>query len=288
MPEISIIILTLNSIQFIKSCLDSVWVQNYQNIEVIIVDNGSKDGTVDFIRKNYPQVIVIENNKNLGACKARNQGIESAKGEWIITLDCDTTLEKDFFAKILKAINDSSLQIAIIQPKILKSNKKTIHSCGIYLSKLRRFYDMGKGKPDNGKFNRERYIFGASSAASLYNRKMLEEIKEETGYFDERFFFLVEDVDLALRAQAKGWKTLFYPQAVCYHTGNSSDTSKKLRQYFCWRNRELLLGKCRLSRFKRGIISLCYDFPRLFFLFLVNSYVRNEVLKKNRFAQLQG
>jgi len=72
---------------------------------------------------------------------------------------------------------------------------------------------------------------------------MLWELKEETGYFDERFFFLVEDVDLAWRAQKKGWKALFYPKGVCYHSGNSSRTNGKLRQYFCFRNRYLMILK---------------------------------------------
>lgn len=288
MNEISILILTLNNEKFIKSCLDFIFLQDYQDFETIVVDNGSKDGTVGFIKENYPQVILIENRENLGTCKARNQGIEIAKGRWILTLDCDIILERDSLIKIIRFVKESEESVGMFQPKILNIDRKTIYSCGIYLSQLRRFYDIGKGKIDNGQFNTSKYIFGACSAAALYKREMLEEIKENSGFFDERFFFLVEDVDLALRAQRLGWKALFCPQAICYHFGNSSNTSKKLRQYLCWRNRKFFLRKCRINRFKLAIVSLLYDLPRLFFLFLTNSYVRNEILSGDNTSTLSS
>lgn len=278
---LSIIILTFNSIKFIKPCLDSIFSQDYQNFEVIVVDNGSRDGTVSFIKENYPQVILIENKENLGACKARNQGITISKGKWVFTLDCDIILEKDFISKILNITKNLSPKVGMIQPKILKSNRKTIFSTGISLSFLKRFYDIGKDIKDLGQFNKPKYVFGVCSASAPYSRKMLEEIKESTGYFDERFFFLVEDVDLAWRAQRKGWKALYYPEAISYHDGNSSSLNKSLRQFLSWRNRKFMLKKYRLNRFKLTIVYLFYDLPRLAFLFLSNPYVRNAIINKN-------
>lgn len=270
MPQISIIILTFNSIEFIKPCLDSIFNQDYQDFEIIIVDNGSRDGTPDFIRENYPQVILIKNRQNSGACRARNQGIRESKGEWILTLDCDIFLEKDFLSRLINVTINSPRQLGVMQPKILNVDRETIYSTGIFLSPIRRFYDMGKGRKDNGEFNRSRYVFGACSAAALYKRQMLEEIKEDSGYFDERFFFLVEDVDLAWRAQKKGWEALFCPEAVCYHSGNSSNYGKIIRQYFCFRNRLLLIGKNEriFGKIKLIPVFLLYDLPRsLFILF---------------------
>jgi GT2 family glycosyltransferase len=275
MPEISIIIPTFNSIEFIGSCLDSIFAQDYQEFEVIVIDNNSQDGTVGFIKENYPQVILIENRQNLGACKARNQGIEIALGSWIVTLDCDIILERNFISQILEAIKSLSSKIGMIQTKILKSDRKTIYSTGIYLSFLRRFYDMGKDRINNGQFNDSKYIFGACCAAAVYNRRMLEEIRDDTGYFDERFFFLVEDVDLAWRVKKKGWKALYCPEAICYHLGNSSGFNKKLRQYLCFRNRYYLILKNNNIHTARNIvIILLYDLPRLFYLMLTNSYIR--------------
>lgn len=281
---ISIVILTFNSRKLIKNCLDSIYTQDYPDIEVIIVDNGSKDSTVVFIKENYPRVILIENKENLGTCKARNQGIKMSKGEWILTLDCDTILKNNFISIILEIINDLPLNIGILQPRILNSDGKTIYSCGIFLSWLRKFYDIGKDEYDNEKFNRSQFIFGACSAAAVYRRKMLQETREPTGYFDERFFFLVEDVDLSYRAQSKGYKALYYPEAHCYHYGNSSGTNKLMRQYLSWKNRRLLLKKCKINRLKLAVISLYYDFPRSTFLFLSNPYVHNEI--KNSISNL--
>jgi len=272
---LSITILTLNSKEFIKPCLDSIFKQEYQDFEVLIVDNGSEDGTPDYIKGHYSQVTLIENKENLGACRARNQAIEASRGEWVLTLDCDVILEERFLSQVIEAINSSSPQIGMLQSKILGSDKKTIYSAGIYLTRLRRFYDIGKGKKDSKEFNESKYIFGASSACAFYNRTMLEEIKEDTGYFDERFFFLVEDVDLAWRAQRRGWKGIFLPEVVCYHSGNSSNTSKKVRQYLCFRNRYLMIKKNTTLIGKIGlfVLSSWYESFRFLYLLFTNSYI---------------
>jgi GT2 family glycosyltransferase len=278
LPEVSVIILSYHSDEFIKNCLDSVFKQEYRDFEVIVVVNGSVGGTETFVKAKYPQVILIENKENLGAAKARNQGIEIAKGKWILTLDCDVILENNFLKKIISFANNSEDSAGMFQPKILTMDKKTIFSCGISLSNLRRFHDIGRGMLDGGQFNMSGHVFGACSAAALYRRRMLEEIKEGTKYFDERFFFLVEDVELSFRAGRKNWKALFYPHAICYHAGNSSGTSKEVRQYLCWRNRRLLLDKSRISKLELFPIVLCYDYPRALYLFLTNWYVRKAIL----------
>ena len=280
---LSIIILTFNSKEFIKSCLDSVFAQDYRDFEVIVIDNGSRDDSTSFIKNNYPQVILIENKENLGACKARNQAIDIARGKWILTLDCDIILEKDFFKKVISFVEKSTESVGMFQPKILNMDKKTIYSCGIFLSKLRRFYDIGKGRADNGRFNNPKFVFGACSAAAVYNRRMLEEIKEDSGYFDKRFFFLVEDVDLSWRAQKKGWKAIYLPEAVCYHFGNSSDSDKKLRQYLCFRNRyfTILKNKETMSLLKLVYSLFIYDIPHMvYFLFTNNRFSAIKVIKE--------
>lgn len=276
MDEISIVIPTFNSKGFIGPCLDSVFSQSWQDFEVIVVDNGSRDGTPDLIRTNYPQVNLIENRQNLGACRARNQGIEASCGKWILTLDSDVVLAKDFLLVALKTINNGlPANVGIIQAKILKLNKETIYSCGIYLSRLRRFFDIGSGQKDKGQFNQSKHIFGACSACALYNRKMLQELKEETGYFDERFLFLVEDVDLAWRAQKKGWRSIFCPDGACYHYGNSSAISNQIKQYLCFRNRyySIIKNEGLKNYYKKIFPLLFYDIPRLFYLFLSNRYI---------------
>lgn len=284
---LSVIILTFNNKQLIRLSFDSIFKQDYPDLEVIVVDNGSNDGTATFIKENYPGAILLENKKNLGACKARNQAIEASHGKWILTLDSDVVLGEDFLKKIMSFVKGQGDSIGMFQPKILKMDKKTIYSCGIYLSGLKRFYDIGKGKIDNGEFNASRYIFGACSAAALYKRDMLEEIKEDTGYFDERFFFLVEDVDLSWRVERRGWKTLYCPEAICYHSGNSSNTSKKIRQYLCFRNRYYSIIKN--ERFEKIALNFfllsIYDSFRLLYLLFNNPYTLKAIKETFRFLK---
>jgi hypothetical protein len=269
---ISVVILTLNSAEFIQPCLDSILNQEKGVIELIVVDNGSNDATAALVKENYPQVKLIENKLNLGAARARNQGIEASGGEWILSLDCDVVLSKDFFCNINNFLKELPSGVGLIQPKILEFKEKTIYSTGISVSFLRRFFDTGRGKKDRGQFDKTKYIFGACSAAALYNKKMLNAIKEGVDYFDESFFFLFEDVDLSWRAQKKKYKAIFFPKAVCFHYGNSSQTPKKTRQYLSLRNRYYTLlkndsiGNCILA-------FLIYDFPRLIWLFIINPSV---------------
>jgi len=269
MPAISIVILTYNSSKFISECLAAVFMQDCRDFEVIVVDNGSKDGTVSFVKETYPMIRLIENKINLGAAGARNQGINIAKGEWVLTLDCDVVLEKGFLSSMEKAVKEAAPDVGMIQPKILQAGRKTVYSTGIFLSSLRRFNDIGKGGINSGRFGKTKYLFGVCSAAAFYNKKMLETIMEDSGYFDERFFFLFEDVDLSWRAGRKGWRALFCPNAVCYHHGNSSATPKKVRQYLCLRNRYYTLLK-NDSIINYILPFLFYDLPRLLWISIIN------------------
>jgi GT2 family glycosyltransferase len=288
MPEISIVIITFNSGYFIKSCLNSIYTQDYRDFEVIVADNGSNDSTVSFIEQNYPEAILIKNKINLGAARVRNQGIEIAKAQWILTLDCDVVLKKDFLLKMISYIRESEERVGMFQPKILNIDGKTIYSCGIYLSELKRFYDIGNGELDNGPFNVSQDVFGVSSCAAFYSRNMLEEIKEVSGYFDERFFFLVEDVDLSWRAQKKGWKARYCPEAVCYHSGNSSGCNKKFRQYLCFRNRwfSILKNEDKKSlMIKLAYFLICYDIPRTLCMLTANRLTTKALREIVKFSE---
>ncbi len=269
MVNISVIIPTCNSAKFIIPCLDSVFRQKTQNIEIILVDNASSDNTVSLVRKHYSEVRIIENKSNLGASKARNQALGSSSGEWVFALDCDVILEEDFLLALLKITREPPSEVGILQPKILDIKNGKIYSAGIRLSFLKRFHDIAKGMPDIDKFNTPGPVFGACCAAALYRREMLEVVKDSHGYFDERFFFLFEDADLSWRAQKKGWVCMYYPKAKCYHHGNSSFTDNQTRQYLSFRNRQLAILKNQnpLVTLFMFPLYLAYDLPR--FLILV-------------------
>jgi len=248
--------------------LDSLFAQDPAPAEIVVVDNASRDGTADFIKEEYPGVILVENKSNLGAAQARNQGVEKASGEWVLCLDCDVVLESGFFRALNLAIGSLPADVGIIQPKILTGHGQ-IYSAGISMSYLRRFSDIGRGKDGSAGFNKPGYLFGACSAAALYKRSMLDGLKETNGYFDKEFFFLFEDVDLSWRAQRSKYKVMFCPRAVCRHRGDSSATGPKIRQYLCLRNRYYTLLK-NDSLWQCAIPFLIYDFPRLIWLAVVN------------------
>lgn len=266
---ISVVILTLNSAEFIKPCLDSILSQNVDAIELIVVDNGSTDQTPAFVKERYPQVRLIENKSNLGAAQARNQGITAAKGEWILSLDCDVVLDKHFFCNISNSLKTLSPEVGLIQPKILQEDRKLIYSVGVAVSFLRRFYDIGRGSQDSGQFDKMTDVFGVCSAAALYNKEMLYAVREGADYFDPSFFFLFEDVDLSWRARKEKYRAVFCPNAVCYHHGDSSGTPAKIRQYLCLRNRYYALLKN--DSLKNYILPfLFYDLPRLLWILITN------------------
>jgi GT2 family glycosyltransferase len=266
----SVVIISFTSEQVIRSCLDSVFAQSYKDTEVILVDNGSSDSTINLVREGWPQAVLVKNKENLGASKARNQGIELSKGSWILGLDCDIILGAGFFSAMLNKINSLPEKVGIIQPKVLMLDGETIYSTGIHRSFLRRFYDIGSGSTDNGSFNQGRYCFGASSAAACYRREALESIKEGRQYFDEDLFYLFEDVDLSWRLKRKGWRILYYPDTACLHKSGASRRKDKFSQYLCFRNRYLLLAKneSRIGFLGLILIFFLYDVWRNLFMLI--------------------
>jgi GT2 family glycosyltransferase len=249
-------------------CLDSILRQGGAETEIILIDNASRDNTTYLVRENCPKVKIIENKVNLGASRARNQGLAVASGEWIFTLDCDAVLKEDFLKIALKIMETLLPKVGLIQPKILDIEQNKIYSAGIRPSFLKRFHDIDKGKADSKQCNVSSYIFGACCAAAFYRRKMLDQIKDSHGYFDERFFFLFEDADLSWRGEKKGWLCLYCPELKCFHHGNSSSTDKNTRQYLSLFNRQRMVLKNQnmLVTLLMTPFYLVYDLPRFLIL----------------------
>jgi len=286
MPKVSLVIPAWNAKDFLSLCLKSIFQQSYREFEVIVIDNGSNDGSYNYIQTYFPQVILIINKVNLGASFARNQGIEKARGDWVVTLDADVILNKDFLEKMVSSFNGKGNKLGMLAAKVYNGTGK-IHTTGIALSRSRRFYDRGKNQFDQEQFDGALDIFGPSSVAALYKKEMLEEVKIKDEYFDNDFSFLVEDVDLAWRANKFGWKGRLVPEAICFHRGNSSNMDKKLRQYLCFRNRYFLILKN--ENFRRMILSIpvliFYDFPRFLFLLTCNPYVMRTVKDLKKYSK---
>jgi GT2 family glycosyltransferase len=228
-----------NSMDVLPDLLKSLEEQTYQEYQVIIIDNNSEDGTVEFVRKNYPSVMLIRNMRNLGFAQAHNQGIRHVLSHsdpefydeiFILATNHDIVLKKDFLAKLmmrtkahkdvgsftgklLKAYADN------ITDEVLKESVRSdmIDSTGLRAKKNRTFADRGAGEMDEGQYDDYQEIFGVSGALGLYRASALHDAMQDNQVFDQDFFAYKEDVDLAWRLQWLGWKARFVPEAVAYH-----------------------------------------------------------------------
>lgn len=270
--NISIVIPTYNSRQFLKKALDSIFIQKYKEVDVIVIDNASSDGTFEDIKNQFPSVKAVRNNQNKGACLARNQGIELAKDDYIMLMDCDVELADNFFLALETVFKKLSQDVAGISPKIIDKNSKKIFSCGLRVFPIYRTYDIGRGKSADN-FLQPFAIDGPNSCCAVFRKEYLEKIKERD-FFDEDFFFLFEDADLALRLKQKGYSSFFAPELICYHRGNSSATSKEFRRYLSFRNRWYMILKFKKKKqFLLFLLrSFFYDFFRTVHFTLTNRY----------------
>ncbi len=273
-PSISIVIPTWNSRQYLEECLQSLSGPACTTEEVVMVDNGSSDGTPTYLSQRYPSVQVILNASNEGFCRAVNQGVRATRGEWVLVLNADTRLAAGALAALAASAWGAADDIGVIGPKLLRMNGQTIDSAGLVLTRSRRFHDRGGGELDRGQYDAAGEIWGACAAAVLYRRAMLESIAEDGMYFDERFFALVDDVDLAWRARRAGWRAWYAPSAVVYHARNGSGLPRNVRQYLSARNRCYLMYKHETAV---GLLQdlpcwLAYDLVRWPYLLATNRF----------------
>jgi GT2 family glycosyltransferase len=222
--KVQVSIVTFNSLRYIGRCLDAVLAQQGVDLEVAIVDNASTDGTREWLGGvRDRRVRVVENARNVGFAAAQNQAIGLSKSEWVLTLNPDVLLLPGFLRRLSEA-GDADSRIGSVCGKLLAIGADfspwpapRIDSAGIYFTPAMRHFDRGWGEPDEGQFNEREYVFGASAAAALYRRRMIEDVALADGFFDPDFFAYREDADVAWRAQLLGWRCLYAPEAAAYH-----------------------------------------------------------------------
>ena len=242
-PLVSINLLTYNALPYIKDCLNSVLRQTYPYIEILVIDNSSFDGTVNYLKQvgsENHNLRVIFNQKNFGFAVGHNQGIEESQGEFILCLNQDVVLDQDFVKRAVDVLEKDS-QVAAIQGKILRMplTSKIIDVTGLVILKNRRVIARGQGQTDRGQFEKIEEIFGADGAVPVYRRKALDDVRlakvkplqkykgltlANFEYFDEDFFAYKEDVDLAWRLRLYGWKSFYQPKSVAYHDRTAGDS----------------------------------------------------------------
>jgi GT2 family glycosyltransferase len=220
---VSITIVTYNSGRFIKRCLESVLAQRYAHKELIVVDNGSTDGTAAILEQFEDRCRLVFNETNIGFAAAQNQAIQLSRGEWVLTLNPDMLLTPNFIEALLDA-GQLDPQVGTVCGKLLTMtanfslpSEPLVDSTGIYFTPMLRHLDRGSQEVDNGHFLNFEYVFGATAAAALYRRQMIDDIALNGEFFDPDFFVYREDADVAWRAQLMGWRCLYTPHARGYH-----------------------------------------------------------------------
>jgi GT2 family glycosyltransferase len=203
---VSVTLVTYNSGRFIKKCLESVLAQKYPDLELIVIDNASTDGTIDILEQFEGRCRIEYNDTNIGFAAAQNQAISISRGEWVLTLNPDVLLMPGFIQQLVEAgqihprIGAVCGKLLTIKSTFELPEKAMIDSTGMYFTPMLRHLDRGSQQPDNGEYSNFEYVFGATAAAALYRRGMID--------------------DVSLKGELLGWRCLYTPYARAYHVRN--------------------------------------------------------------------
>lgn len=236
LPRVSIIVVNTNELHHLKRCLPSLARQNYPDYEVIVVDNVSSDGSLEYIAETFPWVRVVRNRANLGYAGANNVGLQHASGDYFAVLNPDTEVEAGWLQALIQTLEQHP-QAGMATPKILLlENRERLNTCGNNVSLTGLTFCRGLDESGD-RYNQLERIAAVSGAAFVMRRQVWEQI----GGFDENFFIYFEETDLSLRASLAGYDVLYVPDARIYHLYRFKFSARKC--FYQERNRYLALLK---------------------------------------------
>ena len=249
----SVVIVNWNSAHDLSECLRSLERQTTAPHEIIVVDNGSHDGSAALVRERFPTVKLIANTANLGFAPAVNQGIQRASGEWVATLNNDTVADPRWIERLQAAANaaptgadEAASALGMLQSCIVfKDRPDTLNSTGLLLFKDATAADRGVRTPSAQSNDWPLDIFCPTAGAAAYRRSMLEQVRLPVGVFDASFFMYYEDVDLGWRCRLAGFRARYVPDAVVYHAfqGSSRRHGNRFVVRQCTKNRLIALAR---------------------------------------------
>jgi len=246
-PKVAIVILNWNGVKHLQEFLPSVTRSNWPNLEIVVGDNASTDGSVAFVKENYPSVTIIENDANYGFTGGYNRVLEKVEADYYILLNSDVEVPAGWITPVIELMESDPL-IAVAAPKIKSWSQKDhfehagaaggfIDSFGYPFCRGRIFYEV---EEDNGQYQQSGEVFWASGAALFIKKKYWD----EAGGFDDRFFAHMEEIDLCWRLKNLGYKVMYCAQSEVYHVGGGTlNTENPFKTYLNFRNNLLLLKK---------------------------------------------
>ncbi len=219
----TIVIPNFNGIKYIENCLISLQkCLNFGEFHVIVVDNGSKDGSKDIVANQYPWVELIALEFNTGFCVAANEGIRATMTPYVILLNNDTTVAPDFVLELEKKIEADAKIFSVSAKMVDMKNPSLIDGAGDLYSALGWGFARGKGKHTATDYTEDAQIFSSCGGAAAYRMSILNEI----GLLDENHFAYLEDMDLGYRAQIFGYRNYYASKAIVYHAGSAASGSR--------------------------------------------------------------
>jgi GT2 family glycosyltransferase len=233
LPLFSVIVANFNGLRFLDVCLGALRAQTYSRVctEVILVDDASTDGSADFVRANYPEMRVIQADRNRGFIASCHVGADSARGEWLVMLNNDTEVEPGWLAALAACAQANPQAGAIASKMLLFDRRDVLHNAGDLMGADGIPRNRGVWQQDRGQFDGVTAVFGACGGGAAYRRAAWQ----ETGGFDRNFWMYLEDVDLAWRLHLLGWQVVFAPEARLYHHLSASGGGV-LSSYYTGRN----------------------------------------------------
>lgn len=252
----SVIIPNWNGSKLLEDCLKSLRKQTFKDFEVILVDNGSIDNSLEYVKNNFPEVRIVILKKNFGFAKAINVGVKVSRAKYVVFLNNDTSVDKNWLKSLIACV-DSHPEVISVNSKLLNFyDNKIIDGVGILINEVGQARSIGWQEKDKGQYDKEEYIFGATGGASLFRRKDFIKV----GLFDEKYFMYSEEVDFSFRAQFLGYRSIFCPKAIVYHKHKA--TSKKLPafiEYWQFRN----MTQTIIKDFPSGILFKNWRFLKI-------------------------
>jgi GT2 family glycosyltransferase len=216
-PFVSVIVVNWNGKWLLASCLQNLMEQTYVHREIILVDNGSDDGSVEMARRLFPRINIVQLPWNKGFTGGNIAGFQASKGDFVMLLNNDARPDPYCLERLVEAmVRDQHVGICASK-LVYEAHTSGVNSAGHGMTTAGVGFDRGTGRPLD-QFSRSELVFGACAAAALYRRSMLDQI----GFFDDDFFIYDEDADLNARAQLAGWKCRFVPDALTHHVGHAT------------------------------------------------------------------
>jgi GT2 family glycosyltransferase len=247
---ISVVIVNWNSAGDLSECLTSLERQSLAPLEIIVVDNGSSDGSAAMVRQRFPAVQLVSNEHNLGFAPAVNQGIDRARGAWVATLNNDTVADSRWIERLEAAATApptaAGQELGMLQSCIVfKDRRDQLNSTGVLLFKDATAADRGVRTPSAHAEKWPLDIFCPTAGAAAYKRSMLQQVRLPNGVFDASFFMYYEDVDLGWRCRLAGFSARYVPDALVYHAfqGSSRRHGNRFVLRQCTKNRLIALAR---------------------------------------------